>query len=124
MSEKSKGQEDPRVSRRLFARFAVDIRVTVVTTREGKPIKYHARSTDISESGMGVTLASTLPQGEHVELQFSVPFARETICLKARVRRVEGVRHGFEFLTLSPEHRRAIARLVEPLTPFDWETRK
>ncbi len=120
MSEKGKDYSQPGASRRLFPRFAIDLSVTVVGTRDGKPITIHGRSTDISESGMSLTLIRPLPLNEHVELQFSVPFARETLKLQARVRRVDGTRHGFEFLTLSSEHRRAIARLVAPLTPFEW----
>lgn len=101
---------------RHFPRYRVDVRVLVKVRREQGLAELRGRSTDISEGGMGVTLAGELHPGDMVEMEFSLPLSRLTLHLRALVRRRNGLNYGLEFLTLSAQQRDAIKRLCDPLT--------
>lgn len=107
-------------SRRIFPRFQLDVEVTVIVTHNGKEQSFRARSMDISESGMGVTSAASLMPGQMVNVQFCLPLSpREPLRFQAQVRRMEGVRYGLEFLTMSAKQRAAMERFISTLTPFE-----
>lgn len=109
-----------RLESRHFPRYRIDVRVLVKLRREpGGELLLRGRSTDISQSGMGVTLSGDLELGQAVNMEFSLPFTREPLHLRAVVRRRNGLNYGVEFLTLSPQQRAAIERLCEPLTTND-----
>jgi hypothetical protein len=50
-----------------------------------------------------------------VSLELSLPMAAYPIKLRALVRYRDGLRHGFEFLAVGAEQRRAIRRVCEML---------
>jgi c-di-GMP-binding flagellar brake protein YcgR len=100
---------------RNFPRYRIDVRVVAKVEREQGTDLLRGRSTDISQSGMGVTLSGDLHAGEVVSLEFSLPFTREPLQLRAVVRRRHGLNYGLEFITLSAQQRLAIQRLSEPL---------
>lgn len=108
-----------RLETRHFARYRIDVRVLVKVQREQGTDLLRGRSTDISQSGMGVTLSGDLNPGEVVDMEFSLPFTREALHLRAVVRRRNGLNYGMEFITLSAQQRAAIQRLSEPLTAND-----
>jgi c-di-GMP-binding flagellar brake protein YcgR len=109
-----------RLESRHFPRYRIDVRVVVKLRREpGGELLLRGRSTDISQSGMGVTLSGDLQPGEAVHMEFSLPFTREPLHLRAVVRRRNGLNYGVEFLTLSAAQRAAIERLCEPLSGHD-----
>lgn len=101
---------------RIFPRYRIDVRVVASVERPGGTDVLRGRSTDISQGGMGATLAGELTPGEMVKMEFSLPFSRTTLHLRAVVRRRNGLHYGLEFHTLSPEQREAIRRLCEPLS--------
>ena len=116
MTESNSGApQQPRTGTRHFPRYRIDVRVLARVQRAEGAGLLRGRSTDISESGMGVTLSGDLHPGDAVELEFSLPFTREPLHLRAVVRRRHGLNYGVEFLTLSPQQRAAIQRLHEPL---------
>ena len=116
MTEPMHGAPPPvRTGIRHFPRYRIDVRVVAKIVREQGTDLLRGRSTDISQGGMGVTLSGDLHPGDMVELEFSLPFTREPLRLRAVVRRRHGLNYGVEFLTLSPQQRAAIQRLHEPL---------
>ncbi len=105
---------DFRVSRQ-FSRYKLDQRVAVRVIREGSEKLLRGRSNDISEGGLGATLAGELEMGEIVALDFWLPLSRDPMRLRARVQYRLGFRYGFAFLTLSGEQRAAILKLARSL---------
>ncbi len=116
MTEPNSGAPSPaRPGIRHFPRYRIDVRVVAKVQRDQGTELLRGRSTDISQSGMGVTLSGELQLGEVVALEFSLPFTREPLLLRAVVRRRNGLNYGVEFITLSAQQRAAIQRLSEPL---------
>jgi hypothetical protein len=80
------------VDARRYARFKLEVDVTLRSKRLGAIPGF---STDISESGMSVTLPVELRIGEDVELHINLPI--RSVDVKAFVRNRNAFRHGFEF---------------------------
>ena len=108
-----------RPESRHFPRYRIDLRVLVKVRRDAGIVELRGRSTDLSESGMGVTLSGELQMDEVLDMEFFLPFTREALRLRALVRRRNGLNYGMEFLTLSPQQRVAIKRICDPLTAID-----
>jgi PilZ domain-containing protein len=120
MSDTTSGPRHRRkADARHFPRYRIDVRALVKVRRDSGIVEMRGRSTDLSESGMGVTLSGDLQLGEVIEMEFSLPFTREPLHLRALVRRRNGLNYGMEFLTLSPQQRAAIKRLCDPMTAID-----
>jgi c-di-GMP-binding flagellar brake protein YcgR len=96
---------------RQFRRFKLDQRVSVKLMREGVETTLRGRSSDISEGGLGATLAGELEPGAEVSLSFWLPLSREPVEVRARVQYRMGFRYGFAFLTLNGEQRARIEKL-------------
>ncbi len=63
---------------------------------------------DVSEGGIGATIAAELRAGEEVRLEFQLPVPPKPLQVRAVVRYSSKFYHGFEFITLSPEQRQLI----------------
>jgi hypothetical protein len=109
-------QRDSHVRRR-FKRFAADLRVTVKVFRSDRNLNVSmwGRSNEIGEDGIGATMTGELESGEVVWLELAVPLAARPLKLRALVRYRTGLRHGFEFLALTPEQHDTIHRVCEML---------
>ena len=64
---------------------------------------------------MGATLTGELEVGEVVSLELSLPMVAHPAKVRALVRYRDGLRHGFEFLTMNKEQRNALRRVCEVL---------
>jgi hypothetical protein len=106
---------DSKKSRR-FPRHALDVRVSVHAFRSGESLSFWGRSSEIGEDGVGATLTGELQAGEVVSMERSLPMAPFPIKFRALVRYRDGLRHGFEFLTLSAAQRDEIHRVCEMLS--------
>jgi c-di-GMP-binding flagellar brake protein YcgR len=83
----------PRPERRLYPRYRMQLEVTV----EADGRKYRARSSDLSQSGIGVYLTVDLEIGSQVTLTYQLGDGSEPKTVRAIVRnRIEG-RYGLEF---------------------------
>lgn len=71
---------------------------------------------DVSEGGLGASGINGLSVGQEVELEFCLPQRDDALVVKAVVRHADHERCGFEFLTITPEHRRAILAYGESHT--------
>ena len=73
------------------------------------------RSTEIAEDGIGATLTGELQNGEIVSLEIPLPLHSYTLKVRAIVRYRDGLRYGFEFLTLNDTQREILRRVCEVL---------
>jgi hypothetical protein len=78
-------------------------------------VSFWGRSSELGEDGIGATLTGELEPGEVVFMELALPMASFPIKFRAIVRYRNGLRHGFEFLTLSVAQRDEIRRLCHTL---------
>ncbi len=74
---------------------------------------YRGWCNDISEGGLGATIAAPLPLRTEVTLQFELPLSAEPTRLRAVIRYSNGFRLGFEFLAMTPAQRQLITTYVD-----------
>ena len=99
---------------RSFPRFAISVPLSISGTRRTTPLT--GRVADIGLGGICGMLSEPLTVGERLNLEFTLPRERTSVCVLAKVRYSLGERHGFQFLSLAPEQRERIRRACEKLT--------
>jgi hypothetical protein len=100
---------------RRFPRFTIDIRLQVKMFQDGEFRTCWGRSTEMGQDGIGATLTGSLETGEIVTLEIPLPLTPYPIKVRAIVRYCQGLRYGFEFLTLNETQRDTIRRVCEYL---------
>ena len=104
----------PQFTRR-FPRFVIDVRLQVKMFQSGEFRTCWGRSTEMGQDGIGATLTGSLEPGEIVTLEIPLPLTPYPIKVRAIVRYRQGLRYGFEFLTLNDNQRDTIKRVCEYL---------
>lgn len=100
---------------RRFPRFAIDLRLQVKMFQAGEFRACWGRSTEMGQDGIGATLTGSLEPGEIVTLDIPLPLTPYPIKVRAIVRYRQGLRYGFEFLTLNDSQRDTIHRVCQYL---------
>lgn len=100
---------------RRFPRFPIDVRLQVKMFQDGEFRACWGRSTEMGQDGIGATLTGSLENGEIVTLEVPLPLTPYPIKVRAIVRYCQGLRYGFEFLTLNPAQRDTIRRVCDYL---------
>jgi hypothetical protein len=100
---------------RRFPRFVIDVRLQVKMFQAGEFRTCWGRSTEMGQDGIGATLTGSLEPGEIVTLDIPLPLTPYPIKVRAIVRYRQGLRYGFEFLTLNDNQRDTIRRVCEYL---------
>ena len=100
---------------RRFPRFAIDARLQVKMFQDGEFRTCWGRSTEMGQDGIGATLTGSLESGEIVTLEIPLPLTPYPIKVRAIVRYRQGLRYGFEFLTLNEAQRDTIRRVCQYL---------
>jgi hypothetical protein len=109
-SDKSAG-----ASGRRYPRFAIDARMQVRMFQAGEFQNCWGRTTELGQDGIGATLTGELATGEIVSLDIPLPLSPYPLKVRAVVRYRDGLRYGFEFLTLNDAQREIIRRVCEVL---------
>jgi hypothetical protein len=102
-------------SPRRFPRYPLDVHLSVHVFRSGDRVSLWGRSNELGEDGIGATLTGELEAGEVVSMELSLPMSAYPIKFRASVRYRDGLRHGFEFLTLTAAQHEEIRRVCEML---------
>jgi hypothetical protein len=100
---------------RRYPRFVIDVRLQVRMFQNGDFQTCWGHSTELGQDGIGATLTGELEPGEIVSLDIPLPLSPYPLKLRAIVRYRQGLRYGFEFLTLSEAQRETIRRVCEML---------
>jgi len=100
---------------RRFPRFVIDVRFQVKMFQAGEFRNCWGRSTEMGQDGIGATLTGSLEPGEIVTLEIPLPLTPYPIKVRAIVRYRQGLRYGFEFLTLNDNQRDTIKRVCQYL---------
>lgn len=115
MSGTASNPDPPPSKSRRFPRYPLDIRLVVHVFRSGATISLWGRSSELGEDGIGGTVTGELQLGEVVSMELSLPLSAYPMKLRALVRYRTGLRHGFEFLAMTPEQHEIIRRVCEML---------
>jgi hypothetical protein len=105
----------PGAHQRKYPRFAIDARMQVRMFQGGEFQTCWGRSTELGQDGIGATLTGELESGEIVSLEIPLPLSPYPLKVRAIVRYRQGLRYGFEFLTLSESQRDTVRRTCEML---------
>jgi hypothetical protein len=100
---------------RRFPRFAIDVRLQVKMFQDGEFRTCWGHSTELGQDGIGATLTGSLENGEIVTLEIPLPLTPYPIKVRAIVRYRQGLRYGFEFLTLNEAQRDTLRRVCQYL---------
>jgi len=100
---------------RRFPRFSIDVRLQVKMFQAGEFRTCWGRSTEMGQDGIGATLTGSLEPGEIVTLEIPLPLTPYPIKVRAIVRYRQGLKYGFEFLTLNDGQRDTIKRVCQYL---------
>src|ERR1700745_1883542 len=100
---------------RRFPRFNIDMRLQVKMFQAGEFRTCWGRSTEMGQDGIGATLTGSLEPGEIVTLEIPLPLSPYPLKVRAIVRYRQGLRYGFEFLTLGEAQRDTVRRVCELL---------
>jgi hypothetical protein len=101
--------------KRRFPRFTLDARLQVKMFQDGEFKSCWGRSTEIGQDGIGATLTGSLTTGEIVTLEIPLPLTPYPIKVRAIVRFCQGLRYGFEFLTMNESQRDTVRRVCQYL---------
>jgi hypothetical protein len=104
------GANGKQKERRRIRRSGLDRRVRVITAREEKPV--HGWMRDINEDGLGAVIPCSLSINERVTIEFSLEDGQDHSA-SATVRHCHGFHYGFDFVSIEPSLRDAIARQCE-----------
>jgi len=107
-------RDKPGFSRR-FPRYALDVRLQVRMFQEGEFRTCWGRSVELGQDGIGATLTGSLEAGEIVTLEIPLPLMPYPMKVRAIVRYRQGLRYGFEFLTMGETQRSTLERVCEYL---------
>lgn len=110
-----KGAVDKFAVKRRYPRFTLDARLQVRMFQNGEFHTCWGRSTEIGQDGIGATLTGSLTTGEIVTLDIPLPLTPYPIKVRAIVRFSQGLRYGFEFLTMNESQRDTMQRVCEYL---------
>lgn len=100
---------------RRYPRYVLDVRLQVRMFQDGEFQTCWGRSTELGQDGIGATLTGNLQTGEIVTLEIPLPLAAYPIKVRAIVRYRQGLKYGFEFLTLNDAQRENLRRVCEYL---------
>jgi hypothetical protein len=109
------GPNKPAGRTRRYPRFVIDLRLQVRMFQNGEFRSCWGRSTELGQDGIGATLTGELEPGEIVTLDIPLPLTPYPVKIRAIVRYRQGLRYGFEFLTLTENQRDTIHRVCEML---------
>jgi hypothetical protein len=100
----------PWTIKREYPRYLIDIRLIVRTTQV-----LHGRTKNLSEGGLGATIAGDMQLGSVVRLEFMLPEVSEPLSLHAEVRYRQGFQFGFKFINQTDRQREIIRRATRAL---------
>ena len=95
---------------RQHGRFLIDLRLVVQAKTT-----LHGRTKNLSEGGLGATIAGDIGLGEFVQLQLQLPESQEPQVFRAEVRYRQGFQYGFKFISPSDKQIDIIRRTIRDL---------
>src|SRR5258708_23266627 len=106
----AKSQATPK-ARRIVPRYPFEARFKVRIERAEGVLETEGWARDLSESGLGAFVATSITLGESATLRIPLGHDQE-LMLPTKVTRILGTEYGFQFMALSPGQRDQILQAV------------
>ena len=97
---------------RRLPRHETDNRVVITIQTQFGEEKVRGRCSNVSEAGFGAVLAGELKVGEEVVARLQLQGLEEPLEIQAQVKNRHGFGHGFQFVDITTEQRRAVMRCI------------
>jgi hypothetical protein len=101
--------------RRQSSRLELDVRLRMSMWRAGSMVVVYGTTVDLSCDGMCAMLATDIPEGDRVEVDFVPPFSSQNLHATAVVRTRNGFRYGLALVELTPAQRDVLSRTCAAL---------
>lgn len=105
----------------MVPRYPFEARCKIRIERPGQTLETEGWARDLSESGLGAFVATSLGLGEPATLQIPLPGDHELV-IPAIVARKDGTQYGFRFMALSSRQRNLIHRAIAGKTAIPVNT--
>ena len=102
-------------AQRRFKRYQIRVPVRLVVHRADLTARINGRGTELNEGGMCIFAGVELNLGDQIELEFTAPYAPDSMRVWASVRNRYGYYYGLEFLTENAGERDEVDRFREVL---------
>lgn len=106
-----------RGGKRRFPRYAVDLKVRILATIDGKATVSYGGGHELGQGGMAIYVPLELTLGDEVRVEFEIPRARSRFQFRAVIRNKDGYRYGIEFTGLSAEEAEKLKRALDVIAP-------
>jgi PilZ domain len=83
---------------RRWARYKVDVPVSITLRRFGKVTVLEGRGSDLSCGGMTIFLPTDLHIGDQVTVEFTPPYSSQPVVMRGIVRNCHIYSYGVEFI--------------------------
>jgi PilZ domain len=100
---------------RRWKRHQIRVPVRLVVHRATLTSRINGRGTELNEGGMCVFAGVELNVGDQIELEFSAPYAPQSLRVWALVKNRYGYYYGLEFLTENAGERDEVERFRQVL---------
>jgi len=101
---------------RRWMRHKMDVRVKIVTKRNGVATATYGQGTDISEGGMSAYISMEIGVGKTLEMELTLPYSQQPLKINAVIRNRRGFCYGMEFVNLAAPEREQILRTCKALS--------
>ena len=100
----------PFEAQRRWKRHQIRVPVRLVVHRADLTARINGRGTELNEGGMCIFAGVELNLGDQLELEFTAPYATDSLRVWASVRNRYGYYYGLEFLTENAGERDEVER--------------
>ena len=98
---------------RHWRRYEVELPVMISPQDRSEPASIEGTTCNLSEGGMSVTFAKMVCSPEPLNMAITIPDEDRALRVSARLRHVNGNRHGFEFVGLGREAKRKLRSTLD-----------
>jgi c-di-GMP-binding flagellar brake protein YcgR len=93
---------------RMFLRYELDARATVIISDDDGVKKLSVRTLDIAEGGMALVCPVDLPTNSSLQIEVKLPGTGDLLKIRGLVRNRSGFRFGIEFLRIRDDQQKMI----------------
>jgi len=101
---------------RRWPRYKVELRLKVKGDKPGQLAFAFGQGSDVSEGGMAAYIPAEFEVGDSMTLEVQLPYAKESLLLKAAVRNRNGFRYGLEYTQISDEDRQQLGKSIKAIS--------
>jgi len=91
----------------------MDLPIVLITTSYGTTTIASARTTDLSEGGMGIVLGTPVRPQQALSIELKIPLQSLVLKMQAEVKHHSESLVGIQFTSVSPHQREQLRKLLD-----------